>query len=168
MYAGVLQQIVKRIKYERGIGLVEYLTTPLSHGITQWGIPFDMIVPVPLNPNRQRSRGYNQAALISKPLSKRLNIPCCPPALVRIKDTRSQVGLNAVQRRENMAGAFRAEHDICKGKTVLLVDDIATTGSTLNECATALKQAGAERIYCYTIARTASQLNLKQEMEVYE
>jgi len=167
VYSDVLQKIVTRIKYKRGFGLVEYLTQPLVDMIANWKISVDMLVPVPLGQQRLRSRGYNQTALFAKPLAQKLHIPYYPQALTRIKETQSQVGLHAAERRKNLAGAFRANQDCCKDKTVLLVDDIATTGSTLNECSNALEQAGANKIYCFTVARTTNLSNLKkQEMEV--
>ncbi len=153
-YQGVIRNIVTGIKYEHRIGLLPCLIESMTQFVADWNPQVDMLVPVPLGNQRLRSRGYNQAALIAKPLAASLRIPYISQALARIRETSSQVGLNATGRKENLKGAFLANPTLCSHKNILLVDDIATTGSTLNECARALKQEGAEKIYCFTLART--------------
>jgi len=159
IYVGVLKQIVQKIKYKRGFGIIEYITKPLIHFIKNWNISVDMIVPIPLAKKREIARGYNQSFLIAKPISEYFNIPLNEHALIRSRDTKSQVGLNYEERKINMKNAFRAEKSICNDKSILLIDDIITTGSTLNESAKALKLAGAKKVVCFTIARTKNPFN---------
>ncbi|MEN8240689.1 MAG: phosphoribosyltransferase family protein [Chloroflexota bacterium] len=115
-------------------------------------LDLDMIVPVPLGPKRLKERGYNQAYLLAEAYANRLAIECNQHALRRIRETRTQVGLSIVQRQQNVTGAFKAESKEVSGKRVLLIDDILTTGATLNACAVALKQAGADRVFSLTLA----------------
>ena len=154
VYVGVLKQVVQKIKYKHGFGIIEYITKPLINFIKNWGISVDMIVPVPLGEKREISRGYNQSVLIAKPISGYLNIPMYEHALIRSRDTKSQVGLNYEERKINMKNAFRADKSTFNKKSILLIDDIATTCSTLNESAKALKLAGAQKVFCFTVART--------------
>jgi len=154
VYTGILRQVVQKIKYKRGFGIIEYITEPLIHFIKNWGISVDMIVPIPLGEKREIDRGYNQSVLISKPISEYLNIPMHEHALIRSRATKSQVGLNYEERKLNMKNAFRADKSTCNKKSILLIDDIATTCSTLNESAKALKTAGAKNVFCFTVART--------------
>ena len=113
----------------------------------------DLIVPVALGPKRLKERGYNQANLLASPCAIRLGVECNQRALRRIRETRSQVGLSIVQRQNNVSGAFIADSKEVGGKRVLLIDDVLTTGATLNACAEALKQAGAVQIFSLTLAR---------------
>ncbi len=159
VYIGVLRQVVQKIKYKRGFGIIEYITKPLVHFIKNWGISVDMIVPIPLGKNREIERGYNQSSLIAKPISEYFNIPMYEHALIRSRDTKSQVGLNYEERKINMKNAFRAEKSACENKSILLIDDIVTTGSTLNESAKALKLARAQKVFCFTVARTKNLIN---------
>jgi ComF family protein len=114
----------------------------------------DVVFPVPLSRRRLRERGYNQAALFALPLALGLNVPYRPKALRRVRHTRSQVDLSWGERRENVSGAFAASSDDVSGKTILLVDDVITTGATLNACASALLSAGARAVYAFSVART--------------
>jgi len=159
VYVGVLKQVVQKIKYKRGFGIIEYITKPLIHFIKNWGISVDMIVPIPLGEKREIARGYNQSFLIAQPISKYFNIPLYEHTLIRSRDTKSQVGLNCEERKTNMKNAFRAEKSACNNKSILLIDDIVTTGSTLNESAKALKLAGAQKVFCFTVARTKNPIN---------
>ncbi len=116
----------------------------------------DMIImPVPLHKKKLRQRGFNQSALMVKEISPVLDIEADYFSLIRIRDTETQAGLNLEQRRKNVKGAFdlRGERNL-KGKTVILVDDVATTGNTINECAKVLKKAGCEKVMGLTLART--------------
>jgi ComF family protein len=112
-----------------------------------------MILPVPLGKSRQKDRGYNQSALLAYPLALRTGIHYRPKVLRRIIETRTQVGLTYQQRKENVVGAFKAESDQVANKSILLIDDITTSGATLNECAQALLFSGATAIYGLTLAR---------------
>ena len=153
-YTGNLQRVIQMIKYNRAIGLVEYLQASLIHYIQVWGITFDLIIPVPLGKKRQKKRGFNQSEQIAKPIASRLGIPFSVDAIKRIRETPSQVGLTIKERQENVRGAFDAFQEVCAEKDILLVDDISTTGATLNACSKALKAAGAAHVFCFTVAKT--------------
>lgn len=113
----------------------------------------EMLLPVPLHWLREYWRTYNQSYLLSEYVSSRDGIPICRDLLVRTRSTPQQKLLNEKQRRKNLKGAFRAAPE-CKGRSIVLIDDVVTTGSTLSECARALKKAGAYRVYAATVACT--------------
>jgi ComF family protein len=112
-----------------------------------------VVVPVPLHVTRLRERGYNQALLLARGLGRRARLPVAPRALVRRRPTPSQAHLDAAARRENLAGAFIATAAV-HAPTVILVDDVLTTGATADACARALRGAGATRIIVLTVGRT--------------
>ena len=113
----------------------------------------DLITPVPLGLARLAERGYNQSSLLARPVSLALDVPYRPQILSRARETRSQVGLTATERRLNVSGAFVAHPDWVKGRSILVVDDVTTSGSTLDACAEALFTAGARQVYGLTLAR---------------
>lgn len=114
------------------------------------------LVPVPLYPARRAWRGFDQAELLCRHLSELTALPTWPDVLARILDTRPQVELSGRQRRENVRGAFEARKTYrLKGKSLILVDDVFTTGATLSECARVLRRAGATEVYALTISRGA-------------
>jgi ComF family protein len=115
-----------------------------------------LLVPVPLHRNRRRSRGFNQAELIARAAMKRLprELELATGVLIRQRETISQVGLSREERIVNVRGAFRVADAACvRGRNVILVDDVMTTGTTLSECARVLKKAGAEKVGAATVAR---------------
>ena len=113
----------------------------------------DCIVPIPLNPHRRRERGYNQSAFLGFALGLQTGLAYIPSALRRTRNTRSQVGLNAEERHRNLDGAFSARADRISGRTVLLLDDVMTTGATLRNATMALLQSGASQVFVITLAR---------------
>ncbi len=152
-YTGALRKAILRMKFANNQGISEVFARDLLCLVktTEWNP--DMIVAVPLAKQHLISRGYNQAELLARPLSWGLGIPYSSAALSRIKQTSYQVGLNAEQRKENMQRAFWAQAEVIQEKTILLVDDIATTCATLIECSIALLAAGAKQVYAVTLAR---------------
>ncbi|MCB9139118.1 MAG: ComF family protein [Caldilineaceae bacterium] len=114
----------------------------------------EVVVPVPLHAERRAERGYNQAELLAEAFCRRVGLPCRPDWLERHQFTRPQVGLNAEERQENVSAAFAAASEV-SGRTLLLIDDVYTTGSTLRACADAARQAGARGIYGLTLAQPA-------------
>ncbi len=156
LFSGPLREALHRLKYQRDIGIGEALSKHLIelYNELQWEI--DLIVPVPLSQKRARERGYNQTGLLARPLAYTVHKPYQPGALHRPRDTRSQVGLKAKERHENVEGAFTADIEKVKGKVVLVIDDVMTTGSTISACAQALRAAGASGVYALTLARAAS------------
>lgn len=153
VFNGQLRNALHRLKYRRDVAMGEALARPLIPCLEnlQWAI--DVVIPVPLGLARLAERGYNQSALLARPLALGSNLDFQPHALRRARDTRSQVGLSAKSRRENVAGAFHALPEAVAGKNVLIVDDVATSGATLDACADALLSAGACRVYGLTLAR---------------
>ena len=114
----------------------------------------EVLVPIPLAKKRLRQRGYNQSEEIAKELSSFLAIPLILNCLVKIKETASQVELSGSQREENVKGVFFCENpDTVRGKKIFLVDDVFTTGSTMEECALTLKRAGAKEVWGIVVAR---------------
>jgi ComF family protein len=113
-----------------------------------------VLVPVSMHPRRQRERGYNQSALLARELSKLWTIALEVDALRRVRDTPQQALLSAEERRHNVKDAFVVKQaGVFMGKTILLIDDVVTTGSTINACAEALKSAGASRVCVLAAAR---------------
>jgi ComF family protein len=113
----------------------------------------DLIVPVPLHPNRQKERGYNQSLLLAEQLSTTLGQPLDTKSLIRQRMTQSQMTLKRAERKTNVANAFICQSDRLSGKTILLIDDVCTTGATLNACAEALKNSGVTAVFGLTLAR---------------
>ncbi len=112
-----------------------------------------VVVPVPLHPLRRKERGYNQSEWIARGLFRDLHLPILTDLLRRIRHTRSQTRLNREERKENVREAFRCrESSRIAGRTVLLVDDVVTTGATMNECARVLKDCGANRVVGFALA----------------
>jgi len=116
-----------------------------------WAV--DLITAVPLGKARLSERGYNQSAFLALPLAYGCSKSYSFRALEKTRETRTQVGLSLVERRENVEGAFRARTELVRDLRVLVVDDVATSGATLEACAAALKEAGAKSVYGMTLAR---------------
>ena len=148
-YEGVGQELVHALKYRGCMPIVPKLAAPLMLDSLD-GAAFDAVVPVPLHRWRLARRGFNQAAVLAREVSGALDVRYSE-TLRALRRTRDQVELSAAERRENVAGAFRAEERI--GGRVLLVDDVLTTGATLGACAQALREAGAGEIYALTLCR---------------
>ena len=149
-YEGVGEGTVHALKYGGYRTVVERLMAPLMAGCVA-GERFDSVVAVPLHRARLAKRGFNQAELIGRAVAGRIGAPFLD-TLRAVRRTRDQVELTAPGRRENVAGAFEAR-GLSTGR-VLLVDDVMTTGATLNECARVLKTSGAREVYALTLCRT--------------
>jgi len=115
------------------------------------GWTVDIIAPVPLHPSRQSSRGYNQSQRLAQALSDHIGVPCRPDVLARERYTRPQVGLSRAERQTNVVGAFVGAPDLLHDRSLLLVDDVYTTGATLRACAQAALDAGANPVYGLTV-----------------
>ncbi len=172
---------IKRPAYGRARSAFKYdnesrkLVLSFKHGGRQEGLPVfaqhmkragrslfdgcDALIPVPLHPSRLRARRYNQSLILARALSKPTGIDVAPDILARTKPTSSQGGKSYSGRKRNVAGAFAvrpAAKEGVKGKAFILIDDVYTTGSTLEACAKTLKRAGAARIDTITLARVAN------------
>jgi ComF family protein len=141
------------LKYRRDLALGQSLAENMLPALQRLEWPVDVVLPIPLGRSRLSQRGYNQASLIARPIAMALQLTYAPRALVRWRETRSQVGLSREQRRDNVTGVFRARSKVVRGRAVLLIDDVATTGSTLSSAAEALLAAGAVQVHAFTAAR---------------
>ncbi len=152
-----VQKIVHVLKYVRMLSLGARIGSDLAGIISRHQLyrSADLIVPVPLHKNRFRERGYNQSALISKSAAGGAGAEFRDDVLLRVRNTKSQAQLNAVARQKNMVGAFEvANVREVKGKKVIVVDDVCTTGATLQGCCEALLAAGATQVLALTAVRT--------------
>lgn len=157
-YKNPVSRMLIMLKYNKATYLKEDLACLLEACIARhYGKEsIALLCPVPVHPRRLRERGYNQADELAKTVSSRMKIPVMSNALIRLKYTPSQTKLNADERRANIRGAFGVNPmiaDALNGKTVLVVDDVMTTGATLNAAAVALKHAGAAKVIAATVAR---------------
>lgn len=155
LFEGPLREAIHVYKYRpvRSLGrpLAEWMT-----GQVRVTAPLDTVMPVPLHAKRLRRRGFNQALLLAHGVAERFHIPLVHDNLVRVRFTRPQIELSGHERTVNVQGAFRlARPDDVEGKRVLLIDDVFTTGATMNECAKVLKEAGAASVIALTLARTS-------------
>ncbi len=155
-YSGPLQRAMHRFKYNAYVWLADdlskYLEACVKVHYDQAGI--EAVVPVPLFGRKERERTFNQSSLLARRLAGAIDAPFYGNSVVRTRDTGSQVELNARQRRKNVRNAFRV---VCReridGRSIMLVDDVMTTGATVNECSRALKEAGAVEVNVVTVAR---------------
>ena len=145
------------LKYSNLRAIAPALGELLSDILASLEIAADVLVPVPLHHRRLKQRGYNQAHLLAKEVGNRLGVPVAAHALSRLRDTPPQAkSLSAQERRSNGAGSFRcAEQPAIAGQGVLLVDDVCTTGATLEACAITLKKAGALSVWGIALTREA-------------
>lgn len=157
-YDGALRHAIHQFKYRER----PQLAVPLGMLLAAYAreqapalnsLKFDALLAVPMHPARQRRRGYNQSARLAQVVGVELGLPLSLNALVRIRPTRPQVGLSAEARRTNLRGAFAVRQpEAVVGKTLLLIDDVVTSGSSLYECSVTLKAAGAAAVYALTLA----------------
>ncbi len=153
VYSGAIREAVHRLKYQRDIGLGEMLSRLMINSLGKLNWSLDIVTSVPLGLVRFRERGYNQATLLARPIALYMELPFSAKLITRARETQSQVGLSVAERRQNMEGAFRAEKKLVRGKNILVVDDVATSGATLNACSKALLDEGAANVYGFSLAR---------------
>ncbi|MDL1941462.1 ComF family protein [Chloroflexi bacterium CFX2] len=147
-----VQSALHKLKYRRDLSMGDALANQMLPFVKNLGWKIDLAIPIPLSRQRMKERGYNQVAMIANPLAMALGLAYAPGELTRQKATRSQVGLTREERRDNVHAAFKAGGRV-KGRTVLILDDVSTTGATLSSAAEALYSAGAENVYALTVAR---------------
>lgn len=155
-YEGGLARAIVMLKFERIYPLAEWFTERLTEVAVREELEADVVVPVPLHRQREKERGYNQADLIAKPLAKRLKLSYLPVLLVRKRPRPDKHILTLRERWESVRGAFATRPGSqVDNLRVLLVDDVLTTGATLDACAKVLREAGAKSVVGLTIARAA-------------
>lgn len=153
VYEGVSRDAVLALKFRGLSSIAPVLATGMTQSVERWNPPIDAIVPVPLAPGRKRSRGYDQAELLGKELARAIDVPCETSALRRRSATAPQTEQpDPPARKKNVKNAFGPGARRVYGN-VLLVDDVVTTGATLDACARLLLEEGAEAVYALTFAR---------------
>ena len=153
-FDGVTRLAVHQLKYRNLRTLAEPLAQLLNDYLVRYPLPGEVLVPVPLHPKRLKERGYNQSALLAGELSKLNELPIIEDCLVRRQHTSPQAKTATVEeRRSNVSEAFICHNDGLRSRQVILIDDVATSGATLDACAQALKAAGAASVWGLVMAR---------------
>jgi ComF family protein len=159
IFEGGVRQAIHELKYRHHHALAATLAGLMAEHWRFNPLPADVLVAVPLHPARLRERGYNQAELLAHALGGMIGLPVMASGLRRVRHTRPQMSLDAADRRGNVQAAFhyqpgeRGDGNAARGQRVLVVDDVCTTGSTLEACSLALKAAGASSVWGFTLAR---------------
>ena len=154
-YAPPVDTLIQALKYGGQLAIGRVLGRLLARHASNFGLQLDVdcLLPVPLHPRRYAERGFNQSAEITRFAAGALALPVAPGLAVRRSDTRPQVGLAPADRHANLQGAFTAGQGPVRGRRIVIVDDVITTGSTVAELARALKQAGAVTVDVWCVAR---------------
>jgi len=153
-FDGVIRQAIHQLKYQNLRALVVPLAKLLQGYLSTNPLPAEVLVPVPLHQKRLRERGYNQSSLLARELSKLINLPVVDNCLSRQRHAPPQARTSTVEERQrNIAGAFACRDYRLRDKQVLLIDDVSTSGATLDACAAALKAAGATSVWGLVMAR---------------
>jgi len=155
-----VQNALHAIKYRGNVGLADSVAIQMLDFVRALEWEVDLLLPAPLGRQRLKERGYNQVALVARPLAYEMGWGYMPGALKKTRETRSQVGLTVSERRKNVLDAYQAESGIVRRKNIVLMDDVSTTGSTISSCTDALLTAGASEVYVLTIARALSHHDL--------
>ena len=154
VYQGLLKDIITRFKFNADLGLGKALGHMLLEAVSLHAYEnIDCIVPVPLHPMRLKDRGFNQSLELSRILGRRINLPVLKDVLIKTRHTPPQSSMNRKLRLKSLKNVFEVRGNIAKDKSVLLIDDIMTTGSTLEECTRALLKAGASEVRIVFLAR---------------
>ncbi len=152
-YSGAARDSIHSLKYKNNIALGHLYSKKLSEIVKKTSWKFDLVIPVPLSKKHFRERGFNQSSLIARPLAHLLDKSYEGSTLFRIRETKSQVNLSAEERHANVKDAFWGNPAKLNSRTVLLVDDVITTGATMENCVHALLASGAKKVYCISVAR---------------
>lgn len=155
MHDGVLRRAVHALKYEGMHALARPMAGLMATVWRAQAIGAERLAPVPLHPRRARERGYNQSALLARALAQEVGVTADAEGLSRTRYTPAQVGLRAAERMANVRGAFRASERLA-GRTVVLLDDVCTSGATLLECAAAVRAAGGTAVAAVTFTAASS------------
>ena len=152
-YSGMGKVLIHKLKYEGKVQLAKVIAGLMEERLKNEGLKTEVIIPVPIHEKKLEARGFNQSYIIARELGMRIGRPAID-CMERTRDTKAQYNLDKAQRHLNIIDAFsvRLSYNIDKYRSILLLDDIYTTGSTVNECCKALKNAGAKTIYVITAA----------------
>ena len=155
-FEGAIETLIHRVKYQHEAPLGEWLGRQVDSRHLLFGrlTAPPLIIPVPLHAQRHRERGYNQSEFIARGIQHKLGFPISTRILKRIRKTQTQTALTAEQRQQNVEDAFQVtKSDLVQNKSILLVDDVITTGATINQCAKVLLEAGSGDVYALALAR---------------
>lgn len=157
-YDGPVKDLVHQLKYRRWTSLINLIRPLMNDYIKNLALSVDgyAVVPIPLHPDRRQERGFNQAELIGSVISEALGLPMRTDLLTRVKKTKAQAELKDYKdRSSNMADAFQAaQNDALRDKNIILVDDVYTSGATIDDAVRALRKAGVKKIIAFTFAKT--------------
>jgi ComF family protein len=157
-----VQDGLHTLKYRGNRAIGDPLAMQIADYLRYLNWNIDLVIPVPLGRKRMQERGYNQVAVVAQPLAYEVELAYAPHALWKARETRSQVGLNISQRQENVQNVYQCDPKVVNRKSILLMDDVATTGATVSSCTDVLLRAGADRVYVLTIARALSHHDLNR------
>lgn len=150
----MIRKAIHELKYRNLKTIAPCLAELLADYLRSNPLPGEVLVCVPLHPRRLRERGYNQSSLLARELGRRIGLPVIEDCLIRVRLAQPQVkAVNVEERRRNVAGAFVCRDERVRGKQVILIDDVCTSGATLESCAVALKSKGAMSVWGLTLAR---------------
>ena len=152
LFAHPVSKLIHNLKYNGAFGLSKPLAELMAQAWQTWRMPVDLVLPIPLHAERERSRGYNQSTLLTRDFCRLVGLPYTETGLTRTRFTTPQVGLTAVERLKNVQDAFATQVNVV-GKHVLLIDDVCTTGATMAAAANALLADGASAVSGYCVAR---------------
>jgi len=156
LYQDPLRDYIHQLKYDGNVRLAVPLGLMLAQAFKYYGMQVDMLIPVPLHKDRYKQRGYNHALLIAEVCSAHIGVPMKDNILVRHRATVAQVDLHPRERYRNVAGAFTCSpnaYNVLDGRNIVIIDDVSTTGATLEACATPLFMAGAKEVWGLVLAR---------------
>lgn len=156
MYNKEISSIIIAYKYGKCDWLYKWISRKMIDKLKDYDEfkDYNFITYVPISKKKLKKRGFNQSELIARDISNETGLSLIKDAVIKIKEGKSQVDLNAKEREENVKNSFKViKPDVIEGKDIIIIDDVATTMSTLNELAGVLKEAGAKKIACYTLAR---------------
>jgi ComF family protein len=148
-----IQSAIHALKYYNHRAVLKVLGKMLADAYQRYQLNVDVIVPVPLHPSRLSERGFNQSELLAQELCQAYRLPLDTMTLHRTRQTETQTKLNVDERYQNVSGAFSCSSNKLANQTILLIDDICTTGSTLDACAIALKKGSATSVWALTLAK---------------
>lgn len=158
-YDGPARALVHALKFKDRLEMADVMAMQMVRAGAALIGDCDVVVPVPLHRRRLFSRRFNQSALLAEPIARRTGRDYAPTAISRVKGTRRQIGLSASERRRNVSGAFKVmpeDRPLVEGRRVLIVDDVMTTGATVDACARVCRRAGAVSVDVLTFARVVA------------
>jgi len=161
VFEGPVQSALHKLKYRRDLSLGDAIAASMIPFVRSLNWDIDLVTSIPLGRQRIKERGYNQVEMIARPLALGLEMNYSADVLERRKETRTQVGLSRTERRVNVEDVFWADTKV-RGKSILVMDDVSTTGATLSSAARTFYNAGAKHVYALTVARALTHHDLRQ------